>query len=102
MNDADWKMPKKPRAQRRTEAEALRKVWRLRWLNLAQTKNQSGVSVRECIIAVASDADALIRSSPHLKSEITLALDEFSNAVALAVVQFRDGSNANATTDVIY
>lgn len=77
------------RTERHAAAELRRKAWRLRWLDLAQSRNQGGTPIRECIAAVAVDAATLSTQNPQLKSEIMRALDEFVDAVCKSIIRLR-------------
>lgn len=75
------------RKERKEQADARRKEWRLRWLELAKRKSAAGYSVREILQFIADDAAALVGRTPDIRSEIERALQEFVNHLALASVQ---------------
>lgn len=73
------------RAARREAAEERRRVWRLRWVEIAREGSKQGKPIPACVRMVAADADRLMRETPQFKSEILRAVDEFSALLYLAI-----------------
>ena len=74
------------RAEKKAAAEARRKEWRLRWVELAKKNHHAGSTMRECVELVGKDADALALESPTLRSEIGRALVEFIDRLVEALL----------------
>lgn len=81
------------REERRVAAEARRKAWRQRWAELAQSRYMKGASFKDCIRLIALDADHLVRTSPPLKSEILLAMEEFTTNLTAAILIVQEESH---------